>query len=243
MGWLRKPHDVDSPGMTFKDVVEQLCEELKYEVYDMLASIRDPEFPDKTLGDLKTTVQDTTNVSLYGSAVDKMVINEADIFVKLLGYDPYDDDLYISDEESTRSKQPKTDAAHVKAARKARFNIQVKIYYTPTVAHCTLTSLIGLCIYQKLTKNLPIVAHTQLFNIQLGFPEDEQDTISRFFTRMYRNTDSTSEDNLNIVYQILITPGSHSTEMESNRQIADKERVLAALESSYLLKTINNLID
>ena len=43
---------------------------------------------------------------------------------------------------------------------KSQHKLWLKIYYTPTVAHCSLTSLIGLCIYQKLKNEFPITAHT-----------------------------------------------------------------------------------
>ena len=39
-----------------------------------------------------------------------------------------------------------------------------------------------------------------------------------------------------------ITPGSHSSETAINKQLADKERVAAALENSHLLEVINQCI-
>ncbi|KAL1455935.1 hypothetical protein WDU94_000700 [Cyamophila willieti] len=39
-----------------------------------------------------------------------------------------------------------------------------------------------------------------------------------------------------------ITPGSHSTEFAINKQLADKERVAAALENSTLIGVINQCI-
>merc|ERR1712048_242362 len=165
-----------------------------------------------------------------GSVADKMVINEDDIQISLLGYEPADDYLYNlspQDDGVPTSKQRRTNPAHIQSAQQARFSLKIQIFYTPTVAHCSLTSLIGLCIHEKLTREVPITAHTQIFNIMLGFPEDDQHNIKHFFRRLYRDLDDSSEENMRTHLKILITPGSHDTETETNRQIADKERVSA----------------
>lgn len=39
-----------------------------------------------------------------------------------------------------------------------------------------------------------------------------------------------------------ITPGSHNSENAVNKQLADKERVAAALENSHLIEVINQCI-
>lgn len=39
-----------------------------------------------------------------------------------------------------------------------------------------------------------------------------------------------------------ITPGTHVSETAVNKQLADKERVAAALENSHLLEVINQCI-
>lgn len=41
---------------------------------------------------------------------------------------------------------------------------------------------------------------------------------------------------------ILITPGTHSSEAAVNKQLNDKERVAAALENSHLLHVVNKCI-
>ncbi|KAI1717226.1 iron-sulfur cluster assembly protein domain-containing protein [Ditylenchus destructor] len=41
---------------------------------------------------------------------------------------------------------------------------------------------------------------------------------------------------------VRITPGSHNTEESINRQLADKERVAAAMENPNLMQTINNCL-
>ena len=41
---------------------------------------------------------------------------------------------------------------------------------------------------------------------------------------------------------VRITPGSHDTEQAINKQLADKERVAAALENPQLLNMVNQCI-
>ncbi|KAJ8343709.1 hypothetical protein SKAU_G00310380 [Synaphobranchus kaupii] len=41
---------------------------------------------------------------------------------------------------------------------------------------------------------------------------------------------------------VYITPGSHATEDAVNKQLADKERVAAALENSQLLEVVNQCL-
>lgn len=40
-----------------------------------------------------------------------------------------------------------------------------------------------------------------------------------------------------------ITPGTHISETAVNKQLADKERVAAALENNHLLEVINQCVD
>lgn len=56
------------------------------------------------------------------------------------------------------------------------------------------------------------------------------------FVKLKRSIDS--------AFKVLvrITPGSHSTEEAINRQLADKERVAAAMENPNLMQTINNCL-
>jgi len=41
---------------------------------------------------------------------------------------------------------------------------------------------------------------------------------------------------------VKITPGTHVSEKAVNKQLADKERVAAALENSHLLDVVNKCI-
>jgi metal-sulfur cluster biosynthetic enzyme len=78
----------------------------------------------------------------------------------------------------------------------------VQVRFTPTVPHCSMATLIGLCIRVKLLRSLP----------------------ARF------------------VVTVSIQPGSHVSEKAINKQLADKERVCAALENKHLLSVVNKCI-
>ena len=41
---------------------------------------------------------------------------------------------------------------------------------------------------------------------------------------------------------VTIAPGTHASEMAVNKQLADKERVAAALENSHLLEVVNQCL-
>mmetsp|Transcript_53 Transcript_53/g.132 ORF Transcript_53/g.132 Transcript_53/m.132 type:complete len:167 (+) Transcript_53:128-628(+) len=78
----------------------------------------------------------------------------------------------------------------------------VRMTFTPTVPHCSMSTLIGLCLRVKLLRALP----------------------GRF------------------KLDIKVTPGSHSSEHAVNKQLADKERVAAALENPNLLDMVNRCL-
>ncbi|KAI2797423.1 hypothetical protein RDWZM_000200 [Blomia tropicalis] len=81
-------------------------------------------------------------------------------------------------------------------------NKKVEVIFTPTIEHCSMASLIGLCIQVKLLRSLP--PHLKI--------------------------------------SVRIAPGSHSTEDVVNKQLADKERVAAALENNQLLEVVNQCL-
>ncbi len=78
----------------------------------------------------------------------------------------------------------------------------VDVFFTPTIPHCSMATLIGLCLSVKLLRSLP----------------------SKFKLR------------------VAIAPGAHASEEEINKQLADKERVAAALENPHLLKVVNKCV-
>ncbi|XP_033147920.1 protein AE7-like 2 [Brassica rapa] len=75
----------------------------------------------------------------------------------------------------------------------------VRVTLTPTLPHCHVPHLIGLCIYAKLLKSLP----------------------TRFKV------------------DVRVAPGSHATEAAVNKQLGDKERIAAAIESPYFVDLFN----
>ena len=78
----------------------------------------------------------------------------------------------------------------------------IDIKFTPTIPHCSMATLIGLCIRVKLLRSVP----------------------SRFKVT------------------VRINPGTHASEHAVNRQLNDKERVIAALENRHLLSVVNKCI-
>ncbi|XP_026483142.1 MIP18 family protein galla-2 [Vanessa tameamea] len=78
----------------------------------------------------------------------------------------------------------------------------VRIYFTPTIPHCSMATLIGLSIRVQLLRALP----------------------SRFKVT------------------VEISEGTHMSEHAVNKQLADKERIAAALENNNLVQIINQCI-
>ncbi|VVA94483.1 unnamed protein product [Arabis nemorensis] len=78
----------------------------------------------------------------------------------------------------------------------------VRVTFTPTVEHCSMVAIIGLCIRVKLMRSLP--------------------------------------DRYKV--DIRIAPGTHATEDAVNKQLNDKERVAAALESPNLVEMVDECL-
>jgi metal-sulfur cluster biosynthetic enzyme len=80
----------------------------------------------------------------------------------------------------------------------------IDVRFTPTIPHCSMATLIGLCIRVKLLRSLP------------------------------------SNDRFKVT--VRIEPGTHNSESAVNKQLADKERVCAALENKHLLSLVDKCI-
>lgn len=78
----------------------------------------------------------------------------------------------------------------------------MKVFYTPTIPHCSMATLIGLSIKVCLIRSLPP----------------------------------------NLKVEVMISPGSHASEEAVNKQLADKERVSAALENNNLIEVVNQCL-
>ncbi|XP_065680565.1 cytosolic iron-sulfur assembly component 2B-like [Hydra vulgaris] len=72
----------------------------------------------------------------------------------------------------------------------------LQVYFTPTIPHCSMATLIGLSIRVLLLR----------------------------------------------LVDVMISPGTHVSETAVNKQLADKERVAAALENIHLLNVINQCL-
>lgn len=79
---------------------------------------------------------------------------------------------------------------------------RVHVSFRPTVAHCSMATLIGLCLRVRLLRALP-----RRFKVD-----------------------------------IIVEPDSHESEEAVNKQLADKERVAAALENPHLLSTVESCL-
>jgi len=81
-------------------------------------------------------------------------------------------------------------------------NETIHVEFTPTIPHCSMATLIGLCIRVQLLRSLP----------------------SRFKV------------------DVSIAEGTHASEVAINKQLADKERVAAALENQSLIEVVNQCL-
>lgn len=232
---------------------------LQEDVYDILSTIKDPEFPTKTLGSLKTSVKNPKRIknmvqqsstsdlanSLSSSSdfpdSQNNQIEQTSIKRKLPSEEPTTNTFNTN---TLRNALEKADSIHKNVINLEDIDVQIKgkngiyhffinITYTPTVAHCSLTSLIGLSIHCKLNRDFPLRCHDAMFQM---IDED-------FLHYFYRDQDVEDEEKIRFKMKILVFPGSHSTESEVNRQINDKERRFAALENRRLVEKIEGLIE
>ncbi|KRZ73784.1 Metastasis-associated protein MTA2 [Trichinella papuae] len=79
---------------------------------------------------------------------------------------------------------------------------RVVVHFTPTIPHCSMAVIIGLCIRTKLSHSLP-----RRFKID-----------------------------------VQLTPGSHDMDAQLSKQLADKERVAAALERPEIFQSVISCI-
>ncbi|XP_047566204.1 cytosolic iron-sulfur assembly component 2B isoform X1 [Lutra lutra] len=89
----------------------------------------------------------------------------------------------------------------------------VAVAFTPTIPHCSMATLIGLSIKVKLLRSLPSVSRWMCTLHQELMPRSMQDT----------------------------APGCVRLDSTGvNKQLADKERVAAALENTHLLEVVTS---
>lgn len=96
----------------------------------------------------------------------------------------------------------------------------IKIFFTPTVSHCSLANLIGLCIRERLTRYLHKPSKIDIF-VTPGSHDTEGKSrltclkIRKFFSLKF---------------------------CKVNKQINDKERIQAALENPYLYEMVETCL-
>lgn len=95
----------------------------------------------------------------------------------------------------------------------------VRIEFNPTVPHCSLATLIGLCIRVKLERNVPYPFKLDIY-IKEGAHTTEEESKYLFYG------DS--------IYSIKC--------ISVNKQINDKERISAAMENPRLKEMVENCI-
>jgi metal-sulfur cluster biosynthetic enzyme len=112
---------------------------------------------------------------------------------------------------------------------------EVDLRFTPTIPHCSMATLIGLCLRVQLLRSLP-----PRFKVDI---------------RITPGTHSTEEASQALDPHSATSPPLHSASAHSplpssplccvasvNKQLADKERVAAALENSHLLSIVNRCV-
>lgn len=105
----------------------------------------------------------------------------------------------------------------------------MKVVFTPTVPHCNLATLIGLCIRVKLQRMLTEHVKIDIF-VKEGSHSTEMEGKNLFNSAGYRRLSTWF---IELVFYIFISV---------NKQVNDKERVAAAMENPNLLKIVETCI-
>ena len=103
-------------------------------------------------------------------------------------------------------------------------NDRVIIEFTPTIPHCSMATLIGLCIRVRLLRSLPERFKVDI-SVRKGTHQSEQAGKCNlcFFCYIFI---------INFIFNFYIV----------NKQLNDKERVAAALENTHLLEVVNQCL-
>ncbi|POI31543.1 hypothetical protein CIB84_004706 [Bambusicola thoracicus] len=96
----------------------------------------------------------------------------------------------------------------------------VAVEFTPTIPHCSMATLIGLSIKVKLIRSLP----------------------ERFKMDVHITPGTHASEHADLLYQYFDQFRVVFFSCTVNKQLADKERVAAALENSHLLEVVNQCL-
>ena len=139
---------------------------------------------------------------------------------------------------------------------------RVTVYFTPTVEHCSMATLIGLSIRVQLLRVLPkrfkvdvrhefidgVVVRARFIRLEKSpFHTNGTTPLFSSFTQSFAHHHPRSSATaltrgfLSPSFsriQIKVSEGSHASETQVNKQLRDKERVAAALENGNLLEKV-----
>ena len=144
------------------------------------------------------------NPTIYAKAQERLVTTteqDEDVYDEIDSREIFDLIRSINDPEHplTLEQLNVVDEKNINVDDK---NSRLSIFFTPTIPHCSMATLIGLSIRVLLLRSLP----------------------------------------LRYKVDVMIYPGSHVSEHAVNKQLADKERIAAALENHHLLKVVNQCL-
>lgn len=114
---------------------------------------------------------------------------------------------------------------------------RIKVNFTPTIPHCSMATLIGLCIRVKLLRSLPARFKARAHG-WLG----EAGATSRLPIHSTRPPLAALSAAFVEQVDVMITPGKHAQEHDVNKQLNDKERVAAALENDNLRNVVDQCL-
>ena len=97
----------------------------------------------------------------------------------------------------------------------------ISIRFTPTIPHCSMSTLIG-CVF--------VVGCARRDMEALNAP------YARFLRRLCIRVKLLRSIPSRFKVDVTVTPGSHASEHQVNKQLNDKERVAAALENASLVR-------
>ena len=106
----------------------------------------------------------------------------------------------------------------------------ISIRFTPTIPHCSMSTLIGCALAACRPRGC---AHGTTLTLARGAPARPPDGDARRLcirVKLLRSIPSRFK------VDVTVTPGSHASEHQVNKQLNDKERVAAALENASLVR-------
>ncbi|PWA55891.1 hypothetical protein CTI12_AA423980 [Artemisia annua] len=115
-------------------------------------------------------------------------------------------------------------------------SLVVRITFTPTIQHCSMATVIGLCLRLKLKDFVP--SHYKVdIKVAPGSHADEEADYLLLSIIVIHSFDAEL-----LQVDIKVAPGSHADEEAVNKQLNDKERVAAAMENPNLRQLVDECL-